>query len=380
MQALIHLSAGRTFRHLLGISMLLPLLHGRMVAQSFPAGGGSGAGFTLSIVAWDSLTGDIGVAVQSDLPSSGAFVPSARAGLGAVASQGQPPDAGLASIALDLLGKGFDARQTVESITRSDSGTGNRQLGVVDASGNAFAYTGARCGQFAGQVSGRGYTVQALRVPGEEPVKAAARMFEVTPGDLAERLMAAMESASALLRNHGQSASLLVVREGVGFGGSGDRLIDIRVDDDSVPVASLKRIYRRWAATVLPDVRIRSIDLFNQKRKFEAAQEEMRRMVSSFNEEIRNRPDDAEVLNRVARALATHDIDRERALELAKRAAALSPGTSYILDTVAECQYRLGRYDEAVAIETELVTREPGNDDYWKQLQKFKEAKQRGGR
>src|SRR5204863_7460604 len=139
-------------------------------------------------------------------------------------------------------------------------------------------------------------------------------------------------------------------------------------DDDSLPVVQLRKIYTLWAGAILPDARMRSIDEFNRRRNFSAADEEMKRMVGSFNEAIRIHPDDPEVLNQVAWALATHDIDRERALDLAKRASALSPGKSAILNTLAECHFRLGHFDECIAIEAELVTKEPASDLYWKQL------------
>ena len=128
------------------------------------------------------------------------------------------------------------------------------------------------------------------------------------------------------------------------------------------------------------DARMRTIDEFNREKKFGAARVEMEKAVQAFNEQLRIHPDDPEVLNRIAWILATNDLDRERALQLAKRAATLAPGKSQMLATVAECHYRLGHYEEAIAIQTELLAREPGNDDYWKQLQKFKDAKQKAGR
>ena len=125
---------------------------------------------------------------------------------------------------------------------------------------------------------------------------------------------------------------------------------------------------------------MRTVEAFTAAKNYRAAQAEMQRIVGSLNAELRMKPDDPTVLNRIAWTLATHEIDKERALELAKRAATLAPTRSDILDTMAECHFRLGHFDEAIAIEANLVTKEPANDEYWKQLQRFKEGKQRAGR
>ena len=118
-----------------------------------------------------------------------------------------------------------------------------------------------------------------------------------------------------------------------------------------------------------------TIERFNRNKQYEAAQSETQRIIEKLNQSLRNSPDDPDVLNRVAWILATYELARERALELAKRAATLAPGRSEILNTLAECHFRLGNTAEAIAIESELVAKEPGNDYYWKQLQKFRAAK-----
>jgi len=111
-----------------------------------------------------------------------------------------------------------------------------------------------------------------------------------------------------------------------------------------------------------------------------AAEEEKRRLVGDLNDQLRSNPDDPVLLNQIAWILATNEIDRERALELSKRAVKLVPGNSTFLSTMAECHYRLGNFDTAIAIGSELIAKEPANDQFWKQLQKFKEAKQQGYR
>ena len=166
-----------------------------------------------------------------------------------------------------------------------------------------------------------------------------------------------------------------------------DRMIDLRVDEDSLPVARLERMYWRRgsappplpASPVLIDDRLRAIEQFNKDKNYSAAREEMLRVVEEYNAQLRAHPDDPELLDRAAWNLSTYDIDKERALQLAKRAAALAPGNSRKLNTLAECHYRLGHYEEAIAIESDIAAKEPANDEYWKQLQKFKEARQKAG-
>lgn len=336
---------------------------------------------TYSIVGWDSATGDLGIGVQSKFLGVGAVVPFARAGVGAIATQAFA-NTEFGPLGLQLLAAGLSAQQVVDSLVRIDTGISSRQFGVVDAHGGSASYTGKNCLPYAGNVTGPGYTAQGNILAGEEVVRAMSRTFEVTGGSLADRLLASLDAAEKAGgdKRGRQSAALLVVRDGGGYAGFNDRFIDIRVDDDSLPLVALRRIYAKWTETFLFDARMRSIERFKSKRNFAAADAELRSIVSSMNSLLREKPDDAETLNRIAWILATYDIDHARALELAKRAAGLAPNDNRILDTMAECHYRLGQYDQAIAIEAELVRKEPGNDQYWQQLQKFREAKLKSGK
>jgi uncharacterized Ntn-hydrolase superfamily protein len=343
--------------------------------------GGERVVATYSIVAWDSATGDLGVAVQSKFLGVGAVVPYARAGVGAVATQAWA-NTTFGPKGLLLLEQGNDAQRVVETLLATDTGSAARQIGVVSARGGAYAFTGSSCQPYAGHIIGRGYTAQGNILAGEEVVKAMARTFELSGGDLADRLMAALDAAERAGgdKRGRQSAALLVVREHGGYGGFNDRLVDIRVDDDSLPLVELHRLYRLWQGTFLVDANLRSADALQADGKYTESQAVIQRVVAALNIQLRDRPDDPDVLNNVAWTLATHDIDRARALELAKRAVKLAPKRTDILDTMAECHFRLGNFDEAIAIESELVSRDPSNDGFWKQLQKFKDAKQHSGR
>ena len=198
---------------------------------------------TFSIVAFDPETGSLGVAVQSKFLAVGAVVPWARAGVGAVATQAMA-NFNYGPRGLELMAQGRTAQETVEALISSDEGREHRQLGVVDARGGAATFTGDECFHWAGGVTGEGYVAQGNILVGQETVEAMARAFEGTGGELAARLLAALDAgqeAGGDSRGE-QSAALLVVREGGGYGGDNDREIDLRVDDHPRPIKELIRI------------------------------------------------------------------------------------------------------------------------------------------
>jgi uncharacterized Ntn-hydrolase superfamily protein len=354
--------------------LLALILFGGTPAPAQPAPG------AWSIVAWDSVTGDLGVAVESKLLAVGAVVPFAKAGVGAIATQAAANTA-YGPEGLAMLEKKMPAREVVGYLTQGDSGAERRQIGVVDAGGNSFSYTGPGCPPYAGQMTGHGYAVQGNDLGGEGIITAMARSFEASTGELASRLLDALDAAERGGGDKGgrRSAALLVVRDKGGYGGFNDRMIDLRADDDSIPLVKLRRLYGEWQRTFYVDANLRTAEMLQLDKKYDASHAVMQRVVAALNQQLRDKPEDPDVLNSVARTLATNDIDRERALEIAKRASKLAPSRADILDTMAECHFRLGHFDEAIAIESELVAREPGEDAYWKQLQKFKKAKSDAG-
>ena len=198
---------------------------------------------TFSIAAFDPETDSLGVAVQSKFLAVGSVVPWARAGVGAVATQAMA-NYNYGPRGLDLMAGGKTAEETVEALTGADEGRDHRQLGVVDARGRAATYTGSECFDWAGGVTGEHYAAQGNILVGRETVDAMAGAYEGTEGDLAARLLAALDAgqeAGGDSRGE-QSAALLVVREGGGYGGDNDRVIDLRVDDHPHPIEELIRI------------------------------------------------------------------------------------------------------------------------------------------
>ena len=198
---------------------------------------------TFSIVAFEPETGSLGVAVESKFLAVGAIVPWARAGVGAVATQAMA-NYNYGPRGLDLMARGRTAEETVEALLSADDEREHRQLGVVDAAGLAASYTGSECFEWAGGVTGEHYAAQGNILVGPETVDAMADTFEGTAGDLAGRLLAALDAGQGAGGDSRgkQSAALLVVREGGGYGGDNDRLLDLRVDDHPEPIRELIRI------------------------------------------------------------------------------------------------------------------------------------------
>ncbi len=201
---------------------------------------------TYSIVALDPRTGDLGVAVQSKFFGVGSVVPFAKAGVGAVATQSYA-NTEYGPRGLALLRQGFSAEGAVHELTQSDPNRRFRQLGMVDARGQAAAFTGEKCQDWAGHIIGDYFTVQGNILAGERVVQQMERAFRSARqegGELADWMMAALaaaENAGGDKRGR-QSAALLVVRAKGGYAGGNDRYIDLRVEDNPAPVTELARL------------------------------------------------------------------------------------------------------------------------------------------
>ena len=198
---------------------------------------------TYSIVARDATTGELGVAVQSHWFSVGTSVAWAEAGVGAVATQSFI-DPSYGPLGLALMRAGRSAPDALKGLIAADEGRDVRQVAMVDATGRVAAYTGARCIPAAGDRVGNGFSVQANLMEKDTVWPAMAKAFEAARGDLAERMLAALDAAEAQggdIRGR-QSAALLVVK-GVSSGRPWqDKLFDLRVEDHAAPLVELRRL------------------------------------------------------------------------------------------------------------------------------------------
>jgi uncharacterized Ntn-hydrolase superfamily protein len=207
---------------------------------------------TFSIVAADVQSGDWGIAVASKFPCVGAVVPWARAGAGAVATQSWA-NTSFGPGGLALMGEGVEAQEALDRSLAADDGREDRQVGMVDGAGRAATFTGSKCMEWAGGVTGESFAAQGNILAGAAVVGELARAFTETDGDLSDRLLAALVAGDAAGgdKRGRQSAALLVVRDGGGYEGRNDRYIDLRVDDHADPINELVRLFGVWDETML---------------------------------------------------------------------------------------------------------------------------------
>ncbi|MEC8984115.1 MAG: DUF1028 domain-containing protein [Candidatus Neomarinimicrobiota bacterium] len=200
---------------------------------------------TYSIVALDAETGQLGVAVQSHWFSVGTVVPWAKAGVGAVATQSiAEPSYGPKGLA--LMEKGTPADEALQSLLAKDIGKNVRQVAMVDAQGNVGVHTGSRCISHASHLTGKNYSVQANIMAKSTVPSAMVQAFESTTGDLAERMLAALDAAEAEggdLRGRQSAAMLVVSGEPTGDPWT-DRIVDLEVADHENPLIELRRLLR----------------------------------------------------------------------------------------------------------------------------------------
>lgn len=198
---------------------------------------------TFSIVGYDPQTGELGVAVQSKFLAAGAVVPFAKAGVGAIATQSWA-NTSYGPEGLMLLEQGETVEAVLETLTKKDEDRHLRQVGIVDAKGSAATFTGSDCFPWAGGRTGRGYACQGNILVSQKTVHAMAETFEKTEGELARRLVAALDAgqqAGGDSRGK-QSAAILIVKEQGGYGGFNDKYMDLRVDDHPEPIKELIRL------------------------------------------------------------------------------------------------------------------------------------------
>jgi uncharacterized Ntn-hydrolase superfamily protein len=200
---------------------------------------------TYSIVAYDEETGQLGVAVQSHWFSVGTLVPWIKAGVGAVATQSfvkveYGPNG------LKLMGKGFSAKDALKILVEEDENSNVRQVGMVSAQGDASAYTGENCIQYAGHIVGKNYTVQANLMASATVPTAMVKAYETTKGELVDRLMAALEAAQKEggdIRGKQSAAIIVTTGEPTGIDWK-DKLFDLRIEDHPEPIKEIKRLIR----------------------------------------------------------------------------------------------------------------------------------------
>jgi len=198
---------------------------------------------TFSIVARNPLNDDLGVATASKFLAVGAVVPGAEAEVGAIATQSYA-NTSYVPRALAALRAGIPLAQIHQAFAATDEHHSQRQYGLVDASGDSVTFTGDDCHPWAGGISRENVAAQGNLLVGSMVIEELISAFESSREAFPERLLTALVAGDRAGgdRRGRQSAALLVVRRGGGYGGLSDRYIDLRVDDHVDPVAGLRRL------------------------------------------------------------------------------------------------------------------------------------------
>ena len=197
---------------------------------------------TYSIVAHDSITGEIGVAVQSHWFSVGSVVSWAEAGVGAVATQSFV-ETSYGPLGLDLMRGGKTAPEALAALLSVDEHEDVRQVAMVDAQGNVAVHTGENCLREAGHVKGDGFSCQANMMEKFTVWGGMAEAFQNTSGDLLSRLMASLEAAQSEGGDiRGMQSAVILIVPGDKDGPAWRRTVDLRIEDHPDPISEMKRL------------------------------------------------------------------------------------------------------------------------------------------
>lgn len=241
---------------------------------------------TFSIVARDPQTGAMGVAVQSHYFSVGPIVPWAEPGIGAVATQSLV-EVSYGPKGLSLMRDGRSAEQALHELLGQDRHADVRQIAMVDSKGGIAVHTGSKCIADAGHERGDQFSVQANLMANAKVWPAMARAYRESKGDLAERLLAALEAGQAAGGDiPGQQSSAIVIVKGSRSSRPWeDRILDLRVEDSPRPIEELRRLVTLWRAYR----RVDEGDIHVTEGRFEEA-------MKAYSDAARLAPGNAEIL------------------------------------------------------------------------------------
>jgi uncharacterized Ntn-hydrolase superfamily protein len=327
---------------------------------------------TFSIVAYDSTTQELGVAVESKYFSVGRVVPWAEAGVGAVATQANV-NASYGPQALELLRRGESPQAILDRFAASDSSWGSRQLGIVDARGRAVSWTGPGCNSWAGGEAGVSFACQGNILAGPAVVKGMVAAFRASRGELAERLIAALEAAQAAGgdKRGQQSAAVIVVRPSQRHPEYAHRYVDLRVEDHATPIAEMRRLWLIHRSYHGVGAHMDLADEYDAAGRPDRARAERERVHETLTDALASDVKDASQLNGLAWACAVHGVSLADALKAAERAAALEPRSSDVLDTLAEVHFRMGHREQALAVARRALALDTENPYLKGQVQRF---------
>jgi uncharacterized Ntn-hydrolase superfamily protein len=201
---------------------------------------------TWSIIARDSATGQIGIAVATRFFAVGARVPHIAPGIGGVATQALVnPYYGIDGVR--LLREGKSPHEIVETLIAGDSGRESRQLHIMDAQGQIAAHTGRDCVDWCGHLKGKNVSIAGNMLAGASVLDETAKAYLANESlPFARRLIAAMRAGEkAGGDKRGKQSAALLIHENEEWSA-----LDLRVDDHADPLAELERLEQvsreRW--------------------------------------------------------------------------------------------------------------------------------------
>ena len=269
--------------------LALPVTFG---AQSLP--GRDDDIHTYSILGFDPETGDVGIAIASRVFNVSSFY--GKAGVGVVSLQHSFSGQNLLTAVdgVKLMEEGMSPEEAIKSLMSKDAGREWRQMGAIDVKGRVAGFTGPKCTYWSGDRQGRNYTTQGNMLTGKETTDAMAETFEATPGELADKLMAALLKADTVggdARGK-QSAALRVFRKGAQttpgttIGADVEPMsyyVDLRVMDHAEPVREMNRLWQKVKDFRLTGQAIRAFEAGDSKKAIETAHEFIRRRPDESN-------------------------------------------------------------------------------------------------
>jgi uncharacterized Ntn-hydrolase superfamily protein len=276
--------------------------------------------------------------------------------------------------ALAMLRSGMRPDEILTAFAATDSLWPSRQLGIVDARGRVATWTGPKCNDWAGGEPGVDFTCQGNILAGPAVVAGMAKAFLATKGELSERLLAALEAAQAAGgdKRGQQSAALIVVRPSARHPEFAHRFVDLHVEDHKTPIAEMRRLLTIHQGFHGAGDHMELALEYEAAGRADLAGLERERVHDTLVGALKRNERDASLLNGLAWSCAIHDLHLPDALEAAKRAAAIEPKSTDILDTLAEVHYRMGHASQAIEVETRAAKLDPKNQYFTDQIDRFR--------